>query len=120
MLKSKAELDFISSKLSEPLPIMALNYDGLNAPAAAVISNSDETAASNFIRVSANAVDASQLEYETWRYKDAVVFGSTPCIVCGTGINVHSPYDSTQKICSDCKKAVLYIRNKFKEEIENL
>lgn len=41
----------------------------------------------------------------------------TPCLICGESIP--TGYFSGPKICRDCKKAVAYIKNRFKEEIND-
>ena len=42
----------------------------------------------------------------------------TYCLVCGTEIPV-SMFEGGSKICDDCKKTIKFIKEKFKEELEN-
>ena len=72
-------------------------------------------------------VDTSQLSAaeSTWCVKfeerplaDMITIGCTPCLICGVDIGT-TIYDAHKsKICSECQKAVKFIKEKFKSEIE--
>ena len=42
----------------------------------------------------------------------------TSCLVCGDSIPI-SCYESSPKICNTCKKTIKFIKERFKEEIDN-
>lgn len=45
-----------------------------------------------------------------------IAIGSTPCVICREPIIVNSLGEGP-RVCEDCKRAILFIRNKFKEEL---
>ena len=96
------EFDNIRELIGEPGALMALNYDGHNAPSVSFVNTLDGHITSAEIDMASNA---------------ATAIGCADCLVCGESITVNM-FDSYTKICPTCKKAIMYIREKFTKELE--
>ena len=102
----------------EPAPILALNYDGPSAPSVAFIGETPaaERKSLNKLHVNSETSNIGVLDTEAWvRAASQVTEGSTPCLVCGESVMVNL-FESYTKICPICKKAIMYIREKFGKE----
>lgn len=49
---------------------------------------------------------------------EAIAVACTSCLVCGADI-ILSWYEGGPKICSDCQKAIKFIKERFKEELND-
>lgn len=47
------------------------------------------------------------------------IIGATRCLVCGEDVMIAASERTGPRICSKCKKAILYIRDKFEKELEH-
>ena len=47
------------------------------------------------------------------------VVGATDCLVCGEQVSLHV-FEHGPRICESCKKAIKFIKEKFKEELSNI
>ena len=47
------------------------------------------------------------------------IVNATKCLVCGEAVMIAAGERSGPRICNKCKKAILYIRDKFEKELEN-
>ena len=126
----------LHENVNRPGAIMAINYDGPNAPSVAFggTLTEDEAAVAltsyeKLLRLplygECDPVTVDKLEVpgypgdaELWKLTAPVEYGSTPCLVCGEPVGIHVMFDDRHKICSTCKKAIKFIKERFKEELE--
>ena len=116
---SKAEeFDRIRELLNQPGALTAINYDGPNAPSVSFGNTLtlDEAVVAYESLLRLPLYDEADADCTTMELPTAV--GSTKCLVCGEDIIVNM-WDSYTQICSTCKKAIKYIKEKFNEELEN-
>lgn len=69
--------------------------------------------------VKLNAVDAGSVSEYLCPIENTVSTHTCriiPCMICGQDLEVDL-FTAGPQICEDCKKAILFIRNKFKEEL---
>ena len=97
--RRKEVTDELTKKLNKPSPIMAINYDGPNAPS---VSFSGE-----FQEELCNTTPAA-----------CTAWGATPCLVCGEDVQLEGWWIAGPKICPTCQKAIKFIKEKFNKELE--
>ena len=134
MQSQKEELDFVKKKLSEPSPLMIINYDG---PSACAVSFSnevtgDETAAAfNNLLNSKNGADGAtdnkisvkpvtstiELDDLDRRLLEPICMYATRCLVCDIEVPVYCLRDGP-KICKECKRAIKFIKENFIKELD--
>lgn len=125
MTSRKAELDSITKKLNEPGPLMALNYDGPNAPSVSFSGEDAAIAYDNLIKTDTEEASASininpvfdQCTFNT-KLLEPVYMYATKCLICDAEVPI-SFLGSGPKICSDCKRTIRFIKEKFKTELES-
>lgn len=117
--RKAAELEQIKKMISEPI----LAYSPDNPP----ILNSDITSifdgptlSDTIVKVNTGAVEViNTAEPNYWHNEPVdIVVGSTTCIICGEGVMLHYG-ESGPRVCGDCKKAIRFIKEKFKGELDN-
>ena len=129
------ELEKLKELLNRPVALMAVNYDSDKAPAVAFSGEEAAVAyesllnlplygeydggTSTKITVDPKVTTFDQDIIEAWRLTAPVEYGSTPCLVCGEPVGIHQMFDNKSKICPTCKKTIKFIKEKFKEELEN-
>ena len=95
------------------------------APEDHIVINGFDTLVNNkapTINISANTTKLSDAEI-TWGVKReeipiTAITASTPCLICGADLAI-TFYDARlPKVCPECQKAVKFIKEKFKSEIE--
>lgn len=94
--------------------IVINNFDSLLDNKAPTINYTISTATTK--------LSAAEIAYGVKReerpWDDMIAVSSTPCLICGADISTNI-YDAHQaKICPECQKAVKFIKEKFKSEIE--
>ena len=115
-LKERNEiLDILNSQT----PLMAINYDSNKAPSVVISGAEAEVAYKSLIRLPLYGEAEGHVETDTeaWKYTAPIAVGSTSCLVCGESITVNM-WESYVKICPTCKKAIMFIREKFDKELE--
>jgi hypothetical protein len=125
MTSKKEQLDFVQKKLSEPGPLVALNYDGPKAPSVSFSGEEVARAYDNLLKTSTEGADASisinpVFEQRTFDAKllEPVYEYCTRCLVCDVEVPV-SFLGGGPKICPDCKRTIRFIKEKFKTELES-
>ena len=98
-----------------------------SAPEDHIVINGFDTLVNNKAPTINYTIDTSQLSAaeSAWGVKceerpwaDMITAGCTPCLICGVDIGA-TIYDAHKsKICHECQKAVKFIKEKFKSEIE--
>ena len=124
MTSKKEKLDFLKNKLSEPGPIMALNYDGPNAPSVSFSEEEVATVYDNLIKTGTEDADTSisinpvfdQHAFDA-KLLEPVYEYSTRCLVCD--VEVPISFIGGPRICPDCKRTIRFIKEKFKTELES-
>lgn len=48
---------------------------------------------------------------------DVNVYGQCGCLICGESIPLSSPLDKGYKVCDKCKKAVMYVREHYCDDL---
>ncbi len=113
--------------LNEPGPLMTIKYDDWTAPSVTITREDADAAYSSLLqlpaygqaRAIAAAVDESQgTDVDAWKVEASVEYGCMPCLVCGAGVGIYSPRDDRPKICPTCRKAIRFIKERFKVELE--
>jgi hypothetical protein len=127
MASRKAELDFVLEKLNETGPLMAINYDGPDAPSVSFSGEDVAKAYDNLLasnpadnnKISINPISSASLfslaDVDACLCEPFYAY-ATSCLVCG--IDVPCNPGEGQKICPDCKRIVKFIKEKFKEELD--
>lgn len=113
------ERNEIFDLLNSQTPLMAINYDSDKAPSVAISGAEAEVAYESLIRLPlyGEADRNGEIDAEAWKYAAPLTVGATDCLVCGESINVNM-WESFTKICPACKKAIMFIREKFDKELE--
>ncbi len=128
------ELEKFKELINKPGALMmAVNYDSDKAPAmtitgeeAAVAYESllnlplyEECDGSASTRITVDPkVTTFDPDIEAWKRAAPVEYGCTPCLVCGEPVGLYQMFDNKSKICITCQKAIKFIKEKFKEELE--
>ena len=112
--------------------MMAVNYDNDNAPAVAITGEEAAVAYESLLNLPLYGdyegttkitvdpkVVAFDQDTDAWKITDSAEYGSTQCLVCGESIGLYKMFDNKPKICSSCRKAVKFIKEKFNKELEN-
>ena len=116
--QQREEQEFFKKKASDTSPMLAINYDGPNAPSVAFIEEDARATYESLIRLPLYGETSTigTLNDEAWATAASqITVGSTPCLVCGDNVLVNL-YESYTRICPICKKAIMYIREKFGKE----
>lgn len=111
----EAEQESILNELRKPGPIMAINYDGPNAPS--VSFSGEEVAAAYNTLISAPKYDESYVPGTDELLMSPTVTGATKCLLCGSEVSL-TMYESGPKVCSDCKRIIRFVKEKHKSELE--
>jgi hypothetical protein len=130
----------LREEINKPGAIMAINYDGPNAPSVAfggtLTEDEAALAAASYEKllnlplygdcevaqdnkISVKPV-TSTIDLDTIDERLLAPSGmyATRCLVCAADVPVYF-LGGGPKICRDCKKAIEFIRTKFKEELDN-
>ena len=124
------ELEKFKKLLNEPKAIVAFNYDSNDAP---LVASTDEEVAGEFLKpmklplygecervISVNpntGIDVDEID----KFKpllETTAMYETKCLVCDAGIPVHY-LGGGRQICSECKKTIKFIKERFKKELES-
>lgn len=106
------EIQRIKELLDEPSPLTVLNGNGVKAADVTFVEN-------GVTQVSTNMASCT-VDVETWKFEAPVTYGSTPCLVCGEDVQIYNMKYDHPKICVTCQKAIKFVREKFKTELEAL
>jgi hypothetical protein len=125
------ELEKIKELLNRPGALMAVNYDSDKAPAVAITGEEAAAAYGSLLnlpkyneceRLSDNKIFAESVMMPTTGLIDTSseqpCMYCTRCLVCGTDVPVHF-LGGGPLVCPECKKTIKFIKEKFKEELEN-
>lgn len=126
------ELEKIKELINRPSAIMAINYDSDKAPAVTITGEEAAIAYESLLNLPLYGecdgtaeitvdpkVAAFDRDTDAWKLTAPVEYGCTPCLVCGEPVGLYKMFDNRPKICNSCKKTIKFIKEKFKEEIEN-
>lgn len=103
----KEVTDELTKKLNKPSALIAINYDGTNAPSVAFGN----------INTSFDGIEINPNGYQPENVT-AVSWGATPCLVCGEDVQLDGWWITGPKICPTCQKAIKFIKEKFSKELE--
>ncbi len=132
LIASKTEeLEKIKELLNKPGALMAVNYDSDKAPAVAFTGEEAAAAYDSLLnlpkyneceRLSDNKIFAESVMMPTTDLIDTLseqpCMYCTRCLVCDTDVPVYF-LGGGPAICPECKKTIKFIKEKFKEELEN-
>ena len=134
MIASKAEtIENLKELLNKPGALMmAVNYDSDKAPAVAITGEEAALAYESLLNLPLYSeadsttkitvdpkVTTFDRDIDAWKITAAAEYGCTPCLVCGESVGIRQMSDTKPKICPSCKKAIKFIKEKFKEELRN-
>ena len=109
------ELESLKNKLNGPGQL-AIDYD-------ATIGSTDNTISREEAELAYTSLEHLTLNGETAQITladklcDPAYEYCTSCLVCGEDIPI-SWFGDSHRVCTTCKKAIMYIKEKFKEEID--
>lgn len=63
--------------------------------------------------------EAAELDHKNIIAWSDTIVGATPCLVCGEPVSL-SYWQGGPKICNDCKKVIKFVKEKFKEELNEV
>ena len=124
------ELDMVRELLSQPSLSMTVNYGSDRVPAIDIAVGEAAVAYESLLnlplyceaegRIIPHAVNIGE-DIEAYKPMiDAPVeYGSMPCLICGEYIGINTVFGGSRKICKSCKKVIKFIKEKFKEELDN-
>ena len=115
-----AEFDKFRELISKPGSLMAVNYDSDRTPSVSITGEEADVAYKSLLKLPlyGEVDEASQDDTDFWKSNAISAVGSTSCLICGEDIMVNM-WDSYVKICPTCRRAVKFIKEKFKKELES-
>ena len=134
LIEGKAEeLKNLKELLSKPGALMmAVNYDSDKAPAVAITGEEAAIAYESLLNLPLYGecegndgvsvipkVTNIDEDAEAWKLTAPVEYGATSCLVCGEIIGINTLFGDRRKICTSCQKTIKFIKERFKEELDN-
>jgi hypothetical protein len=119
----------IKELLNRPGALMAVNYDSDKAPAISITGEEAALAYDSLIKLPTydeadgmiSVIPNTPIDFssDAWKLAAPVEYGATPCLVCGEAVGINTMFDNRSKVCKYCQKTIKFIKERFKEELDN-